>query len=202
MIKQGHEDYELFRRAITHRDAAAWAVIRAHYRPLLAAWAARCGAWAQCGEWADDIADQVLARAWVALTPAHFAAFPTLARLLSYLRICVTTAVIDSVRARATAERALQQLPAGMVETPEQIALAALDRATLWRMVLELAATPAEHIILVESFVYGLPPRAIQARHPQLFAGVTAVYSAKRNLFARLQSSCELTRLRDELISL
>jgi len=202
MSKQEQEGYELFRRAITQRDAAAWAAIHAHYRPLLAAWAARCGACVQFGEWADDIADQALARAWVALTPARFAAFPTLARLLSYLRTCVTTTVIDSARARATVERGLQQLPSGMAETAEQIVLAALDRATLWRTVLELAATPAERIILVESFAYGLPPRAIQARHPQLFAGVAAVYSAKRNLFARLQRSRELTRLRDELISL
>jgi hypothetical protein len=202
MIDQEEEGYELFRRAIVEHDADAWAAIHARYRPLLAAWASRSDICTQSGEWVNDIADQALARAWVALTPERFAAFPSLAWLLSYLRTCVKATVIDSARALTSAERALGQLPAGIAETPEQIVLAGIDRDVLWRTMLELATTPAERIILVESFAYGLPPRAIQARHPRLFADVAAVYRAKRNLFARLQRSRDLVALRYEPISI
>src|SRR6266545_5201868 len=147
MLEQEKEGYELFRRAILDRDAEAWAAIHACYRPLLISWAYHCGAGTCTAESADDLADQALARAWVALTPAHFAAFPSLARLLSYLRACVATTVIDSTRAQASAERLAPQLPARAPSTPEQLVLADRDHAALWRTVLALAATPAERVV-------------------------------------------------------
>jgi DNA-directed RNA polymerase specialized sigma24 family protein len=201
MIEQDEEAYELFRRAIVHRDENAWSAINAHYRPLLVSWASRCSAHASSGERADDIADQALARAWAALTPEGFVKFPSLARLLSYLRTCVVTTAIDSARSQAYSERIAQRLHSGAVATPEQIVLASLNREVLWRTVIALAATRAERVALVESLVYGLTPRAIWARHPQLFPDVAIVYSVKRNLFDRLQRNHDLLQLRDDFIS-
>jgi DNA-directed RNA polymerase specialized sigma24 family protein len=201
MIEQDEEGYELFRRAIVHRDEDAWSAINARYRPLLIFWASRCSARASCGELAHDIADQALARAWAALTPERFAKFPSLARLLSYLRTCVVTTAIDSARAQASNERIAQRLHSGATATPEQIVLTSLDREALWCTVMALAATRAERVALVESLIYGLPPRAIWARHPQLFSDVAIVYSIKRNLFDRLQHNHDLLQLRDQCIS-
>ena len=130
------------------------------------AWAHRCCARMRIVDCYDDIADHALARAWVALTPARFMAFPTLAKLLAYLRACVTTTAIDCVRAdrcRALARGAQRQHSR---HTREQLVLVDLDRATLWGVVLGLATTEAERILLVESFANSLPPRAIQVRHP------------------------------------
>ena len=199
MLKQEEEGYELFRRAIMYRDAEAWATIHACYRSLLISWAYRCGAGMRTREAAEDIADQALARAWLALTPAHFDAFASLARLLSYLRTCVATTVIDSTRAKAAAVRAQQGLQTHAPATPEQIVLATLDRDALWRAVVAFVANLAERVILVESLIYGLPPRMIQARHPQLFPDIAAIYSTKRSLFNRLQRNPELLRLHEEL---
>ena len=201
MLKQEEAGYELFRRAILDRDTEAWAAIHARYRPLLISWAYRCGAGTYIAELAEHLADQALARAWAALTPAHFATFASLAQLLSYLRACVATTAIDSTRAKAAAERARQALQTHAPATPEQIVLASLDRDALWRAVIALVATPAEHIILVESLVYGLPPRTIWVRHPQLFPDIAAIYSTKRNLFNRLQRNPDLLRLREEFSS-
>jgi hypothetical protein len=201
MLQQEEEGYELFRRAIVYRDAEAWAAIHACYRPLLISWAYRCGAGTDTAESADDIADQALARAWAVLTPAHFAAFASLAQLLSYLRACVATTVIDSTRAKAATEHAQQALHTNAPATPEQIVLATLDRDALWRAVIALVATPVEHIVLVESLVYGFPPRTILARHPQLFPDIATIYSTKRSLFNRLQCNSNLLRLRDEISS-
>jgi len=201
MLKQKEEGYELFRRAILDRDAEAWAAIHACYRPLLISWAYHCGAGTCTAESADDLADQALARAWVALTPAHFAAFPSLARLLSYLRACVATTVIDSTRARAAAERARHPLHTNAPATPEQIVLATRDRDALWQAVSALVATPAEHIVLVESLVYGFPPRTIWARHSQLFPEIATIYRTKRSLFNQLQCHPDLLRLREEFSS-
>jgi hypothetical protein len=77
-----------------------------------------------------------------------------------------------------------------------------LDRDGLWRAVIALVATPAEHVILAESVVYGLPPRTIWARHPQLFPDIATVYSTKRSLFNRLQRNPDVLRLREEFSSI
>jgi DNA-directed RNA polymerase specialized sigma24 family protein len=84
------DDYELFRRAIVERDVDAWAAIAGRYRQLLISWVVRCPGADHLGESYEDLADEALARAWRALSPEHFAAFPSLAALLAYLRRCVS----------------------------------------------------------------------------------------------------------------
>jgi DNA-directed RNA polymerase specialized sigma24 family protein len=198
MDDQERERYELFRHAILLRDEQAWAAIHTCYRSLLLSWARRCCARVCIIESVDDIADRALARAWVALTPASFTAFPTLAKLLAYLRACVTTTAIDCARTQAVAERALAAASPDTIATPEQIVLADFDRAAFWRTVIALTVSEAERIVVIESFAYDMPPRDILARHPRLFPNVAAVYGAKRNLFARLHRNREMARLHEE----
>jgi DNA-directed RNA polymerase specialized sigma24 family protein len=200
MSQHESDSYELFRRAILDRDEEAWALIYSRYRSLLIAWAARSTVRAHQYAECADIADQALARAWAALTPDRFAAFPSLAKLLSYLHACVETTAIDSARAQVSRERLAQRLGAEAPATPEQTILADQDRVALWRTISALAATPAERVVLVESFVYGRPPREICARHPQIFGTARKVSNVKHKLCVRLQRNNELLRLREELV--
>jgi hypothetical protein len=193
------EGYELFRRAIMERDDDAWTTIHARYRPLLLVWTRHRSVRTAIGEHCDDIADRALARAWAALSPERFVQFPSLAALLAYLRSCVSAAVIDCARAQASRERAFQRLEMGATPAPEHIVLAQLDRAELWSLVSRAPATEQERTVLNESFMMDLPPRDIQARHPDLFANVNEVYSAKRNLLNRLQRNPDLQRLHREM---
>jgi DNA-directed RNA polymerase specialized sigma24 family protein len=199
MKGEAEEEYELFRRAIVHRDEDAWAAIYARYHSLLVSWAYHSGAQG-CPELPTDIADRALARAWAALTPDRFAEFPSLASLLSYLRTCVKTTAIDIARSQAASERAWQQVEAGVPATPEEIILDNIERDALWQLVIGLANTPSDRIALIESCVYGLPPRAIQARHPDLFPNVASVYTTKRNLFDRLQRNPDVLRLCESMM--
>ena len=196
------DSYELFRRAILHRDEEAWALIYERYRSLLIAWAARSTVCAYQYTACADIADQALARAWAALTPERFDAFPSLAKLLSYLHACVEATAIDSARAQISRERLAQRLAASAPASPEQTVLAAQDRVAFWRAVSALAATPAERVVLIESFAYGLPPREICARHPQTFGTARKVCNVKHRLLARLQRSPEVQRLSEELVAI
>jgi hypothetical protein len=186
------ESYELFRRAVVERDAEAWTMLAARYRNLLIIWAARCRASQVAQERNEDLADRALARAWVALTPDRFATFPNTATLLGYLRTCVAATAIDAARAQAAYERLSRPSEQATVATPEQIALERIGQAELWRLVHELVTSEAERIVLVERFVLDLPPRAIQARHPEIFADVRAVYAAIRNLCERLRRNPDL----------
>jgi DNA-directed RNA polymerase specialized sigma24 family protein len=192
------ESYELFRRAIVERDEQAWADSAARYRPLLAAWVSRCSASAAVAESYDDLADQAFARAWSALSPERFASFPTLAALLAYLRACVTTTVIDYARSELSRERVEQSIQAEEVATPEQVLMAQFQRQEVWRLAEGAAVNEQERVVLRETFLYDLPPRAILRRHPDLFADAHAIYTTKRNLFDRLQRSTELRQMYQE----
>ena len=191
--------YDLFRRAIEQRDADAWADISRHYRGLLAAWAAQSSARGLIAEQPEDIADQAFARAWAALSSARFSAFPHIASLLAYLRTCVRATVIDHAREQAGQLRAVQSIEAAVVSAaPEQAVLEKLDRTEIWGLIIRITSNLQEQIIVRESLVYALPPRAIQARHPDMFADVMQVYRVKRNLINRFQRNRELQRLWQE----
>jgi DNA-directed RNA polymerase specialized sigma24 family protein len=183
---------------VQERDADAWAAIAVRYRRLLMAWAAQCQAAQAAGEPCEDLADRALTRAWAALSPERFTAFPNLSALLGYLRACVTATAIDAARAQMTHERAIQHTERNDSMSPEQIVLEHLDAAELWHIVADLVRTEAERVVLVERFVQNLPPRAILARHPALFADVMEIYRAIRNLCERLRRNPDLHRLYDE----
>ena len=104
MTEQEQESYELFRRAIVERNSDAWGAIHQRFGALFASWAWRSAGRSFTADECSDIADQALARAWAALTPERFADFHTLARLLSYLRACVTTTMIDTIRTQIPPE--------------------------------------------------------------------------------------------------
>jgi hypothetical protein len=165
----------------------------------MVSWAWRYGARPQSAEDCVDIADQALARAWVALTPERLADFPTLRRLLGYLRACVNTTKLDGFRLRATAGEQLTEQHVDGAPTPEQTVLDEQARFALWRLALSLTSGRAERVVLIESFIYGQPPRAIRTHYPQLFDDTGAVYAVKRNLLDRFRRNTEIQRLYGEV---
>jgi DNA-directed RNA polymerase specialized sigma24 family protein len=176
------------------RDEDAWIEIGTRYRAMLIAWAGQCSAMGSTDEACEDVADRALARAWAALSPARFSSFPNLAALMGYLRACVSATAIDLARAQRVRERAYQKLDLGEVATPEQQVLEEIERADLWRVVLSAIGSEQERIVLIESFQLDLRPRAILARHPDLFANIDEVYLAKRHLIGRLQRNPDVRR--------
>jgi hypothetical protein len=189
------DGHELFRRAIVHRDEMAWSESVRRYRTLLVYWASRSAAKASIGECDDDIADQAISRAWSALSTVCFDRFPNLAAILAYLRACVASAVIDCARGHQADERLAQVYEQRPVATPEQIAIEQLDRQALWKIVFSNVQSEQERVILLETFVYAQPPRAILARYPHLFSSAHDIYNAKRNIFERLKRCSELQHI-------
>jgi DNA-directed RNA polymerase specialized sigma24 family protein len=197
-----HNDADsLFGRAGQGHDETAWAAIVAQYRRLMIAWAVRCPATATSGESPETIADQALTRAWLAIAPKGLAAFPNLAALLSYLRLCVTHTAIDATRACAAQARTTPWRTMHEESDPERTLLEQLDRTELWRLVNRLIITEQERVVLVERYVLDLPPRIILVRHPALFTDVTAIYSVVRNLCCRLARHPELRQLWEAAIA-
>lgn len=192
---QTENGYDLFYRALAERDDDAWGEIATRYRTLLIAWARRAAARSAVTEPAEDIADQALARAWVALSNAPGCGFPTLAAALGYLRTCVTAVVIDLVRMQVARSRLQLQLEVGSPPNPEQQVIDDLAHGEVWKLANRVVGCEQERVVLHDSIVLGLASREILAQHPRLFDSVEDVYRAKRNLFNRLQRHPELRRM-------
>ncbi len=190
------DGYQLFRQAIVEGDADAWATIADRYRRQMVAWANQCCARMPIHEPPIDIADQALARAWFALSSARFEAFPSLAAFLAYLRTCVMATAIDHAREQSARVRneQLANMKAVAVSL-EQTVLEKLQQAELWGLIVSMAKSELEHLLVRESLIDALPPRAIYTRHPDQFANVAMVYRMKRNLFKRLQRNPAIERL-------
>jgi DNA-directed RNA polymerase specialized sigma24 family protein len=188
--------YQLFRQAIVEGDADAWATIADRYRRQMVAWANQCCARMPIHEPPIDIADQALARAWSALSSARFEAFPSLAAFLAYLRTCVMATAIDHAREQSARVRNEQLADMKAVAVSlEQTVLEKLQQAELWGLIVSMAKSEQEQLLVRESLIDALPPRAIYTRHPDQFANVATVYRMKRNLFKRLQRNPAIERL-------
>jgi hypothetical protein len=84
---------------------------------------------------------------------------------------------------------------------PEQIVIDELVQTDLWQIVLNTVESEQERILLVENVTLKRPPRAILARHPNLFPDIQSFYRTKRNLVARLKHNSELQRLYEDILS-
>ena len=185
--------YELFRRAISERDEAAWQVVIELYRRFLTAQARRRlvpGTSVQDGRY---YVDRAFERFWRGTRDGRFEQFENLASILKYLTLCLASEVIDQARARRRhAWVPLDDEICGRQQVggnPEDQIIGQLARRELWQAINRELVDDAERIVARLSFVAGLSPREIQALHPDTFLSATDIYRVKRNLIERLRRS-------------
>ena len=190
--------YELFRRALVERNEAAWERLYIHYTALVDGWVRRSGAFASSGESSEFFVVGAFTKFWRAVTPERFDAFPTLAALLNYLRLCASSVVIDSVRVQSWAEMLPEEAltPARTPQcSPDEEALDHVAAVEFWQLIDGLLHDEGERAVVYGSFVLGLTPRALATRYQSLFADVYAVYAVKRNVLTRLGRNAQLRQL-------
>lgn len=187
--------YELFRRALEEphklESKQAWGFVQAQYKPLAIKWVRRHWRFKLINQSADKFADDGLHRMWevFAKYPGKMTKedFPTLARLLGYLRMCVWSAINSYPLA-----------PQGDAEVPE-IAVAMpvdLDLITSqsWRCIEERLKKDIERVVAFESFINERVPREIAVIYPELFASVKDVHRVKDTMLKRFRRNAEKIR--------
>jgi DNA-directed RNA polymerase specialized sigma24 family protein len=187
--------HELFRRALVERNEIAWEHIYTHYSPLVESWVRRSGAFVGSGESSEFFVGAAFTKFWRAVSPERFATFATLAALLSYLQLCTSSVVIDSVRAQSWAEMvADDSLPADQAPrgSADDEAIDRVSRVEFWRYIDTQLHCDAERAVVLGSFVLGMKPGEICGQRPDLFASVDDVYNVKRNVLSRLSRNPEL----------
>ncbi len=184
--------FELFRRAIVHRNEYAWEVIYHQYAPLVNSWVRRASGFQANPDDVDELVNQVFARFWQSISPAKFKGFSSLEKLLQYLRLCAGSVVTDALRRRKREARLTVYEPflySGNHQSLEQQALDRMEALGFWQDVCSRLTSEAEEKVIYAYFVLGLKPRQIQAAYPELFPNVELVYQVKRNVLNRLRRS-------------
>lgn len=192
------ETIALLRRALVERRESDWERAYALLYPRVRAWVQGHPSFPLSGEDAAYFINRALERLWRAVDGERVRAFEG-AALLQYLKLCVHSVILDELRgtdrnASASLEAAAPTLP-DPAPGPEEQALAAEERRTLWTLLQRLVQDPRELLLLEAAFVRALPPREIAARHPTCFTSAREVYAVKRRLLARLARNPELRAL-------
>jgi predicted nucleic acid-binding OB-fold protein len=191
---------ELFRRAIAERDEAAWAAVIATYRGLLIAQASRQVVRKLVDEDDGFCVDRAFQRFWRATRSSRLHEFNDLASILKYLKMCLWSVLLDEARKRKrNAFISLDDVPpaAQMSVDPSAVVTGRIAQRELWQTIDQELRNESERLVARLSFVAGLTPREIQARHADRFQDVADVYRLKRNVIDRLRRSPALRRLLD-----
>jgi len=190
---------ELFRRAIEQQDQLAWEAIVDLYRGLLLASCSRVVIRRLVPEDDQFYVERAYERFWQATRNAGIGQFRDLGAILSYLKMCLSSVLLDDARARrrqatvslddVSAESRLSDDPAGM----------AASRGAgreLWRAIEAELHDDDERLIARLSLLQGMPARHIRMRHPERFARIEDIYRIKRNIVERLRHSTAIRELR------
>lgn len=183
---------ELFRRAIDEHDEAAWGAVIDIYRGMLISLASRRVVRGLVSEDNTFCVDRAFERFWRATHNGRVHQFDDLASVLKYLKMCLGSVLLDEARARR------RQAWVSIDSMSPQDAVSAdpttqvddrLAAGELWREIYAELPDAHERLVAQLSFVAGMSPREILARHPETFHDVFDVYRTKRNMVDRLRRS-------------
>jgi DNA-directed RNA polymerase specialized sigma24 family protein len=187
--------FEVFARAVVHRDDDAWEAVVAQYRGIVLAYVGQHTATAMLHESDDYWVNRAFQRFWSAVGPDRFDKFPDLAALLKYLKLCVHSVLLDEVRSRRAASlSSLDEVPETLPASAdaEHNIIGKLSGEQLWQAIAKELNDEAEEKVVYLSFARDMKPADIVERYPRLFASVADVYRVKRNVIERLRRSAEI----------
>lgn len=186
--------YELFRRALAQRSEPAWDLLYTQYAAQVQGWVERHPAFASSGEPANHFVNAAFVKLWSALPAAKFSRFADLKALLSYLKLCVGSVLIDHARAKAQpVETEIDSEHTGEA-APDQGYLDDEWRQAFWRRVEQKLKDDKERKLIYYRFVLDLKPREICKRFPEEFPAVEEIFVMTQNIVARLRRDPELRK--------
>jgi len=191
---------ELFRRAITRFDEAAWTALYGLYFPLVLTWIYQHQrAMDLLGqESGSQLANAGFAKFSQALHPDKFPRFASLAAILAYLKMCVHSVIADEVRTRTarpqeTTLECMEQEPT--VDNPAEAVIAKMTAQDLWQTIQGFLFNEQERVAIYLLYTLEMKPREVCQQHHDLFPTADDVYRVKHNVLERLRRNQTLQAL-------
>jgi hypothetical protein len=182
----------LFRRAIARHDDDAWECIYRQFAPLALTWISNHPQATHILEYDsyDSVVNAAFAKFSQAITPAKIDTFLSLASLLTYLKHCVRSAIMDTLRSQQAyrLEDTLDLIDNEPVAgDPAEYVMGQLTIGDVWQVVQRMLKDEKERVCVTLMYMYDMRPDEIHHTHRRLFPTVDEVYRVKHNLFARLR---------------
>ena len=199
--RQAHDTrycFELFRRAIQEGDQSVWENIYPCYNLLVVSWVKKHPGFETSGENVEYFVNGALGKLSITLTRERFGGFSDLGSILSYLKLCVHSVIIDYHRlaeqvSLAAWEDASKEESAD--PSPEEQALDRSYRQALWDLTNARLHDEKERSVIHGSFVLDLKPQELYDQYRSVFSDVDEVYRVKQNVLARLRRDPEFRKL-------
>lgn len=190
--------FELFRRAIQGGDSSIWDNLYPCYSGLVASWVMQHPAYESSGEKVEYFVNGAFAKLVATLTRERFQGFTELGYILSYLKLCVHSVVVDYQR--AVDQASLYTLEdvgeeASTEASPEEQVFVRAAQEEIWEKVAERLHDEKERAVIQGLFVFDLKPRDLYDQMPTMFSDVDEIYRVKQNVVARLRRDSEFQKL-------
>jgi DNA-directed RNA polymerase specialized sigma24 family protein len=194
----GRYCYEMFRRCLQDRDQNAWEQAYNLFEPQFARWVRSHRLFFNSGEEVSYFVNRALEKIWSAIPPEKFSKFANLKQLLSYLKMCVGSSVVDYYRKQEKSRLGFENLR-DKIEVESTTQALRTENSELWTKLDQLMKNKNERVVLYASFVLGLKPKEINAEFSSIFSSVKEIYRIKENILSRFRRDQELMNSLGEL---
>lgn len=157
--------FELLRQALAEGVPEAFARVYHVYERQVLNWVYSHQRFEQTGESAEYFASAALSAFYFALRGPKFERFPALAQVLSYLKLCVHTAIAQYLRDQQPAATAILDDATTITDTSDLDAQ--VLAAELWGEICRLLPDERERTLARCVFLQDLKPRQIVQAHPK-----------------------------------
>ena len=156
--------FELLRRALGEGSSEAFTRVYQVYERQVLAWVYSHSRFVQTGEDAEFFAGAALRTFYFALRGPKFDKFPSLPQVLSYLKLCVHTAIAQYIRDQQPAATMPIDDVGELAHTPDLGTRA--DAADLWSHICQLLPDERDRTLARYAFMQDLKPRQIVSAYP------------------------------------
>ena len=188
--REPHNDQcclEIFRRALLQQDSRAWSVLTERFHGIVLSWVRR-------HPQREAVRDIDSEENFVALTFERFwrvtvrnktLEFTTLAGALAFLRACVNSVIIDTLRSQ-------KEIP--IPENFERVAPEPDESNQRWEVIKGFIPNAREQRLAYLLYYCGLKPRQIVQLLPREFNDVHEIFRLTRNIIDRLRRNKDRLR--------
>ena len=188
--REPHNDQcclEIFRRALLQQDSQAWSVLMERFHSIVLSWVRR-------HPQSQAVRDIDSEENYVALTFERFwrvtvrnktLEFTTLAGALAFLRACVNSVIIDTLRSQ-------KEIP--IPENFERVAPEPDESNQRWEVIKGFIPNAREQRLAYLLYYCGLKPRQIVQLLPREFNDVHEIFRLTRNIIDRLRRNKDRLR--------
>lgn len=190
---------EVFRRAIQHNDQQAWTMLHEQYTEVVHVWFRRHTSKETALRYMneEDCVARTFTRFWQAVRKSQ-PHFESLASALSYLHLCLTSTILDTIRdfARSNVVSLPEYEQAGQAGEPVLEVEDSYHEGELWEIIKNFLPGEREKRVAYLLLYCNLKPREIIRYAPGEFQSENEIYSLRRNIWERIMRNADKIRWR------